>query len=214
MVPVNDFTAVGAACATHSHNAQGRPHHGMVARRLLDGLPCPRARILDVDCGDREMTPRPAVAGHRVTGPASSSGMLRAAAERVAADPRVREASVSVEADLCSPPFAVAKFDTDCCHGVLMYLDEPTGAVARPAALVAPGGVSSIPTKNRRALGLLPRQGVRTFHDLLPGDRAPDEDAYAAALETEWTASSRSPFRNMGRQVHVPARREPGGVTP
>ncbi|MGW9452927.1 class I SAM-dependent methyltransferase [Streptomyces sp. NPDC055632] len=211
---MNDFAAVGAAYATRSHSARGRPRHDMVARRLLDELPCPRARILDVGCGDKEMTLRPAVAGHRVTGLDSSSGMLRATAERVSADPRVHEAPVFVEADLCSLPFAVAKFDAVCCHGVLMYPDEPASAVARPAAPVAPGGVSSILMKNRRAIGLLPWQGVRAFHDRLPGDRAPDEDAYAAALETEWTASSHSPFRDMGRQVHVPARRETGGGTP
>ncbi|WP_324610419.1 MULTISPECIES: class I SAM-dependent methyltransferase [unclassified Streptomyces] len=99
MVPVNDLAAVGAPCAARSRSARGRLRHDMVARRLLEELPCPRARILDVGCGDGEMTLRLAVAGHRATGPDPSSGMLRAAAERVAADPRVRDAPVFVEAD-------------------------------------------------------------------------------------------------------------------
>ncbi|MEU2600548.1 methyltransferase domain-containing protein [Streptomyces hirsutus] len=260
---MSDFSSVGAAYAAHSRGARGRLRHDMVARRLLDELPCPRARVLDVGCGDGEMTLRLAAAGHRVTGLDSSSGMLRAAAERAAADPLVSERPVFVEADLRSLPFTGARFDAVCCHGVLMYLDKPAGAVARLATLVAPGGVLSILTKNRRAIGLrealrgryraacdlitsgtdtsvgslglptrgddpdelnrlarenglvpLPWQGVRALHDHLPDSWAPDEEAYAAALEAEWTASWHSPFRDMGRQVHVLARREPVGRTP
>ncbi|QKW25962.1 hypothetical protein HUT11_07465 [Streptomyces seoulensis] len=62
---------------------------------------------------------------------------------------------------------------------------------------------------------LLPWQGVRALHDYLPDNWVPDEEAHAAALETEWTASWHSPFRGMGCQVvHVLARREPAGGTP
>ncbi|MEV6248733.1 hypothetical protein AB0M38_21360 [Streptomyces sp. NPDC051742] len=35
--------------------------------------------------------------------------------------------------------------------------------------------------------------------------------ALEAALRTEWTASWISPYRDMGRQVHTLARREPAG---
>ncbi|CAM5503587.1 MULTISPECIES: class I SAM-dependent methyltransferase [Streptomyces] len=60
-----------------------------------------------------------------------------------------------------------------------------------------------------RANGLtpLPWQGVRIFHDHRK-DWTPSEEEYQAALETEWAASSRSPYRELGRLVHAVARRE------
>ncbi|MFD7323948.1 class I SAM-dependent methyltransferase [Streptomyces sp. NPDC059875] len=60
-----------------------------------------------------------------------------------------------------------------------------------------------------RANGLtpLPWQGVRIFHDHR-NDWMPSEEEYQAALETEWAASTRSPYRELGRLVHAVARRE------
>lgn len=60
-----------------------------------------------------------------------------------------------------------------------------------------------------RANGLtpLPWQGVRIFHDHRT-DWKPTENEYQAALETEWAASTRSPYRELGRLVHAVARRE------
>ncbi|MCX4985665.1 methyltransferase domain-containing protein [Streptomyces sp. NBC_00572] len=165
-----------------------------------------------------------------------------------------------VEADVLSLPFGEEHFDAVCCHGVLMYLEEPTEAVARLSGLVAPGGVLSVLTRNRRSIGArealrgayeearaliesgsdasignlglrtrgdtpealdalardhglvpLPWQGVRIFHDHLDDGWRPGEDAYPAALETEWTASWRSPFRDLARLVHTVARRRSEG---
>ncbi|WP_426361982.1 hypothetical protein [Streptomyces sp. E-08] len=53
----------------------------------------------------------------------------------------------------------------------------------------------------------LPWQGVRIFHDHLDDTWAPGRAAYEAALELEWTASWRSPYRDIGRLVHTVARR-------
>ncbi|MER5984211.1 methyltransferase domain-containing protein [Streptomyces sp. NPDC001787] len=53
----------------------------------------------------------------------------------------------------------------------------------------------------------LPWQGVRIFHDHRT-DWKPTEEEYREALETEWAASSRSPYRELGRLVHAVARRE------
>ncbi|MFE2914622.1 class I SAM-dependent methyltransferase [Kitasatospora indigofera] len=60
-----------------------------------------------------------------------------------------------------------------------------------------------------RAAGLtpLPWQGVRIFHDHRT-DWKPTETEYQEALATEWAASSRSPYRELGRLVHAVARRE------
>ena len=60
-----------------------------------------------------------------------------------------------------------------------------------------------------RANGLtpLPWQGVRIFHDHRE-DWTPQEEEYQAALSVEWAASTRSPYRELGRLVHALARRE------
>uniref|UniRef100_UPI002F906C70 methyltransferase domain-containing protein n=1 Tax=Kitasatospora sp. NBC_01519 TaxID=2903576 RepID=UPI002F906C70 len=62
-----------------------------------------------------------------------------------------------------------------------------------------------------RANGLTPRrwQGVRIFHDHR-NDWTPTEAEYQEALETEWAASTRDPYRSLGRLVHAVARREAG----
>ncbi|MFD3535816.1 class I SAM-dependent methyltransferase [Streptomyces sp. NPDC058664] len=260
---MTDFATVGAAYAAHSRGARGRLRHDLVARRLLAELPARPARILDVGCGDGEMTLRLAAAGHHVTAADPSAAMLEAAARRLADRPepgrRVRFLAASID----TLPSYGERYDAVCCHGVLMYLDDSADAVSRLARLVAPGGLLSVLTKNRAAIGVrealrgdyatatrligggadssighlglatrgdtaealdglaraqglvpLPWQGVRVFHDHLSEAWAPGDDAYEAALRLEWTASWLSPYRDMGRQVHTLARREPTGSRP
>ncbi|MFJ9973985.1 class I SAM-dependent methyltransferase [Streptomyces sp. NPDC090621] len=250
------FDSVGAAYAAHSDSARGGLRHDLVERRLLAELPATPARILDVGCGNGEMTLRLAAAGHHVTGVDPAATMLAAAADRLAARPDLAGRVRLDNAGFQSLSLDGEPFDAVCCHGVLMYLDDPGEAVARLAGLVAPGVLLSILAKNRRAIGVrealvgdsetarplivseadrsvgnlgretrgddpdaldrlaaehglvpLPWQGVRIFHDHFDDTWAPDLAAYAAALELEWTASSRSPHRDMGHLVHTLARR-------
>ncbi|MGW4700886.1 class I SAM-dependent methyltransferase [Streptomyces sp. NPDC004285] len=154
MVPLTGFSAVGAAYAEHSGSARGRLRHDLVERRLRAELPASPVRILDVGCGNGEMTIRLAAAGHRVTGVDPGPRMLALTAGRLVALPELRERVELVEAGIDSPAFGRGAFDGVCCHGVLMYLDDPGEAVARPAGHVAPGGLLSILAKNRRAIGM------------------------------------------------------------
>ncbi|MEU3479612.1 class I SAM-dependent methyltransferase [Streptomyces sp. NPDC033754] len=256
---MTDFAAVGAAYAAHSRSARGRLRHDLVAHRLLAELPAGPVRVLDVGCGDGEMTLRIAAAGHDVTATDPSAEMLGAAARRLAARPELAPRVRLLEAGIEDLFFDGDRFDAVCCHGVLMYLDDTPGSVALLAGLVAPGGVLSILTKNRAAIGFrealrgdypaarrliehgsgtsvgnlgldtrgdtaesldrlaaehgltpLDWQGVRIFHDHRD-DWDPDPAAYADAWETEWAASSRDPYRQLGRLVHTLARRPPDG---
>ncbi len=63
------------------------------------------------------------------------------------------------------------------------------------------------PVAAASALVPLPWQGVRIFHDHRD-DWHPGEAEYAEALELEWAASTRSPYRETARLVHTLARRE------
>ncbi|MFF8381808.1 class I SAM-dependent methyltransferase [Streptomyces sp. NPDC015661] len=57
-------------------------------------------------------------------------------------------------------------------------------------------------------LSPLPWQGVRILNDHRV-DWAPDDEEYASALETEWAASTRDPYRQLAPLVHTLARRVP-----
>ncbi|MFE1232496.1 class I SAM-dependent methyltransferase [Streptomyces sp. NPDC058745] len=156
---MTDFALVGDAYAAHSQRARGRLRHDLVARRVLAELPTGPARILDAGCGDGEMTLRLAAAGHHVTAADPSAGMLEAAARRLAARPGLGSRVRLLEAAIDTLPADGERFDAVCCHGVLMYLDDPADAVARLAGLVADGGLLSILTKNRAAIGV--REALR-----------------------------------------------------
>lgn len=252
----SDFAAVSIGYAAYSRGGRGRLRHDITARRVLAELGDRQARVLDVGCGDGEMVLRLAAAGHLVTGVEKSPGMLASAAERVAAVPEIAERVTLAEGDIYKLPYPDASFDAVVCHGVVMYLPDSIAPIAHLARLVADGGILSVLTKNRLAVGVrealsgdytsaraqietgqassvgnlgittrgdtpdhlddlarangltpLPWQGVRIFHDHRK-DWQPSEEEYQEALETEWAASSRDPYRQMGRLVHAVARRE------
>jgi SAM-dependent methyltransferase len=255
--PSTDFGTVGSLYAHHNTSGRGRLRHDLVARRVLAELPRSQASVLDLGCGDGEITLRLAEAGHRVTAVDPSAAMLATAAERLgAARPGIAARVSLLKADIAGLPDGLGEFDAVCCHGVLMYLDDSAGAISRLAGLVAPGGLLSVLTKNRQAIGVrealrgdyrrarelivtgtdasagnlglstrgdeasqldswarasdltpLPWQGVRIFHDHRD-DWQPSDAEYAQALELEWAASTRSPYREMARLIHTLARRE------
>ena len=47
-------------------------------------------------------------------------------------------------------------FDAVLCHGVLMYLEDPRPMIRALSALLLPGGVASVLTKNTAALAMRP----------------------------------------------------------
>ncbi|WP_228718783.1 class I SAM-dependent methyltransferase [Kitasatospora acidiphila] len=119
----------------------------------MAALPRTPADVLDLGCGDAEMTLRLTSAGHRVTGVDPSAGMLASAAERLGTRPETADRVRLLQTAIATLPTDLGVFDA------VMYLDDSAEAISRLAGLVAPGDVLSVLTKYRQAIGV--REALR-----------------------------------------------------
>jgi SAM-dependent methyltransferase len=100
--------------------------------RLAAAVPAGARRVLDLACGDGELSPRLAAPGRAIVGVDVSAGELRAA--------HARGAGVVVQARAQQLPFADAAFDAVACHLALMLFADLDAVAAELARVVAPGG--------------------------------------------------------------------------
>lgn len=131
----------------------------LVARQLAAHLPPAPARVLDVGCGQGSQAIRLARAGHRVTGLDASERMLDACRTALTTEDdatRSRLDLVQGDGHSALDTFGPGVFDAVLCHGVLMYLPDPTPLLRTLVATVAPGGLMSILARNGDALALRP----------------------------------------------------------
>ena len=122
--------------------------------QLLEHLPPPPARVLDVGGGAGHQSFPLAQLGYDVTVLDASPAMLDKARERLALLPDEAQARVTlVDGDGERAVDAVngERFDAVLCHGVLGYLDSPDAMVEQVCACAAPGGIVSIMTGNAHA---------------------------------------------------------------
>lgn len=148
-----DFGAVGRAYQDYSEGIRGRIRHELVFETLAMHLK-PGSTVLDMGCGDGEISLRLGRAGHAVVGVDISTEMLELARARLRAESGdVMERIIFRRGDIESFP-EDRVFDAVCCHGVLMYLDHSDAAVGKLAERVAPGGLLSVLTKNQLAAGV------------------------------------------------------------
>lgn len=146
------------AYVRHARTLRGAVRHALVLRRLMTFFPPGWQRILDVGGGDGYEAIELARRGHAVVLLDADPGMLGRAEKAL-----TREGS-----DICqrvrlvlgrgeeAVSLAGAGFDVVCCHGVLMYLDEPTAMLAELARATRPGGIISVLAKNSHALAMRP----------------------------------------------------------
>lgn len=131
----------------------------LVAHQLARHLPEAPGEVLDVGAGQGTQALRLARAGFRVTAVEPDQGMRDALAEAVRheeADVRGRVRVLPGRLGALPPEVGGARFDVVCCHGVLIYLDQPRAAVVELSDLVAPGGVVSLLARNADAMALRP----------------------------------------------------------
>ena len=145
----------------HCGSLRGQVRTHVIHRHLCAHLAAPPARIIDVGGGAGNQSFPPARLGYEVIILDPSEAMLERAAKRLAAEvPEVASRVKLVHSNGESAVSAVGgeHFDGVLCHGVLMYLDDPTEVVTLLCGLVLPSGVVSIVAKNvdvlavRRAL--------------------------------------------------------------
>jgi SAM-dependent methyltransferase len=131
----------------------------VIHRQLLEHLPGPPARVLDVGGGAGHQSFPLAQAGYELTLLDPSAAMLDKARERLLRLPEADRRRVSfVQADGQDAAAALggAAFDVVLCHGVLGYLEAPEPLVDQLCRCVAAGGVVSIMTGNARAMAVRP----------------------------------------------------------
>lgn len=130
----------------------------------------PRARVLDVGCGQGTQALWLARAGHEVTGLDISADLLSRFEDALAAEPADLRARVHLiqGPGETAPDVAPGPFDVILCHGVLMYLDDPTSMLTALSSVAA----------ERATLSLLVRNGLATA--MRDGLRGKFDDAIAA----------------------------------
>ena len=128
-------------------------------QHLLEHLPPPPAKVLDVGGGAGHQTFPLAQAGYDVTILDSSAAMLDKARQRLELLPTEAQQRVTLlEADGEHADEAVGgeRFAGALCHGVLGYLEDPEPLVAQLCRCVQIGGLVSIMTGNAHVTAVQP----------------------------------------------------------
>lgn len=126
---------------------------------LMEHLPAPPARVLDVGGGAGHQSFPLAEVGDAVTLLDPSPAMLdkaRQRLERLSPDAQRRVTFVQADGENAAAATAGQRFDAVLCHGVLGYLDRPEPLVDQLCRCAAPGGIVSIMTGNAHAMAVRP----------------------------------------------------------
>jgi S-adenosylmethionine-dependent methyltransferase len=144
--------------ARHNQTLRGALRHALVARALITHLPRSPQRILDVGGGAGHQAIGLARAGHQVTILDPDEAMLDTARTRLAREPDDLQTRVCLVEGAGEEAVEITGggFDAVCCHGVLMYLDNPDPLLRALVASVRPGALISILAKNAAALAMRP----------------------------------------------------------
>lgn len=191
----------------HYLSTRGRTRLALVLERLVAAIEGPTtARILDAGGGSGAFAIPLAERGHDVTLLEPSGGMLEVARRAIAArgvTVRVVEGDIARGGEL-----ALGPYDVICCHAVLLYLDDPQGALASLRGMARRGTILSILEKNADGLALRPgmagdyAEAIRLLDDPISAgnlgipNRARSMSEWTAMLEgTGWQLDDRTGVR-------------------
>ncbi|MCX2730189.1 methyltransferase domain-containing protein [Saccharopolyspora sp. NFXS83] len=142
-------------------SVKGRVRTYVLHRHLLEHLPPPPARVLDVGGGAGHQSFPLARTGYEVTVLDPSRAMLDKAEQRLPAEARDRVTLLHADGEKASEAVGGERFDAVLCHGVLGYLDRPEPLVEQLCRCAAPGGLVSIMTANAEAMAVRPAMEQR-----------------------------------------------------
>jgi SAM-dependent methyltransferase len=128
-------------------------------QQLLENLPAPPARLLDVGGGAGHQSFPLAQAGYDVTLLDSSPAMLDKARERVEqlpAETQGRVRMIEAPGERADEAVDGRRFDAVLCHGVLGYLDEDGPFIEQLCRCTRTNGIVSIMTGNAKATAVQP----------------------------------------------------------
>ncbi|HET8616400.1 MAG TPA: methyltransferase domain-containing protein [Actinomycetales bacterium] len=181
----------------------------LVQRQLAAHLPPVPARVLDVGAGQGTQAIGLARLGYDVTAVEPDASMRQAMAATAASEPEeVQQRLRVLPGALGSLPdqIGATTFDVVCCHGVLMYLEQPRPAVVELCSLVASAGVLSLVARNADAMALRPglRRDWAGVHRLLDS-AASDHPTYVNELGVPARADRLEELASFvaGRRMHV-----------
>ncbi len=138
---------------------KGRVRTYVLHRHLMDHLPPPPAAVLDVGGGAGHQSLPLARLGYEIVLLDSSEAMLAAAEQRLAAesaDVRDRVRLVLGSGEDAPSLTQGRRFAAVLCHGVLMYLPEPTPMIEALCACTAADGIVSVMALNAATLAVRP----------------------------------------------------------
>jgi S-adenosylmethionine-dependent methyltransferase len=127
--------------------------------QLIEQLPPPPGRVLDVGGGAGHQSFPLAQAGYDVTVLDPSPAMLdkaRQRLERLPAQTRRRVRLIQADGERAEEAVGEQRFAGVLCHGVLAYLETCEPLVEQLCRCAAPGGTVSIMTSNARAMAVRP----------------------------------------------------------
>ena len=145
-------------------SVKGRVRTHVMHQQLLEHLPEPPARVLDVGGGAGHQSFPLARAGYDVTLLDPSPAMLDKARQRLRGLPpeaRRRVTLVQAEGEKAVEAVEGRRFEAVLCHGVLGYLERPEPLVDELCRCAAPGGLVSIMTGNAKAMAVRPAMEQR-----------------------------------------------------
>ncbi|MGI8522257.1 MAG: methyltransferase [Nocardioides sp.] len=138
---------------------KGRVRTYVLHQQLLEHLPAPPARVLDVGGGAGHQSFPLAEAGYDVTLLDSSPAMLdkaRQGLEQRPGEAQRRVTLVQGDAENADEVVHGERFAAVLCHGVLGYLEDPKPLVDQLCRCTAAGGLVSIMTGNAHAMAVRP----------------------------------------------------------
>lgn len=155
---IENSPALVAAYARHNDGILGALRQRLLARALSVHMPPWPQRVIDIGGGEGHQAISLARGGHNVVLLDPDPAMLEGARRRLADEEQAVRNRVALVHGYGenAPELTDGTFDMACCHGILMYLDDPVVMLQSVVSLVRPGGLISVLAMNADAIAMRP----------------------------------------------------------